>query len=191
MSSNKNKKSATPWISKIVGYAEVDTESILANNANWRTHPKKQQDVLLGLLSDVGVVQNIVINQRTSDLWPASDRNIEVLLDGHARVMLALRHDQPTLPATFVDLTPREEALVLALLDPSAALARADTEKLASLLQETSTGYQALQQFLGTLAQDAGIVPPDADLGLGAEAGSGTRHQKQVTCPSCGECFTP
>lgn len=54
-----------PWRNRIVGYGEVPVASILANDKNWRLHPVAQVDALGGVLTDVGVVQNIVINHRS------------------------------------------------------------------------------------------------------------------------------
>ena len=153
------KKSKEPWNNRIVGYGEVRTDQILANPQNWRIHPKTQTDALAGVLGEIGVVQNIVINQRTSDQWPASDRHVSTLIDGHARTLLALREGQPTLPATYVDLTPGEEAEILAILDPIAALAGADREKLASLLADVRSGEMAVMAMLEGLAIEHKLIP--------------------------------
>ena len=184
------KPKAFPWPSKIVGYGEVQTESILANEKNWRVHPKTQTDALASILSEVGIVQNILINKRTSIEWPPEDRNVETLCDGHARSLLALRSGQPTLPVTFVDLTPNEEMLIMSVLDPISALAVADTEKLAALLHDVSSGESAIQQMLSQLAEEHGIVPP-AFAPASIEE-QGRLDQKQpIVCPHCGGEFTP
>lgn len=77
-----SKASGNQWRNRIVAFAEVDPESILANEANWRIHPKNQQEALSGILSDVGLVQSVIINRRTSELWGPNDRGIETLVDG-------------------------------------------------------------------------------------------------------------
>lgn len=158
----KGTRETPPWQSKIVGYDTVLTDSILANPRNWRIHPQAQQDALTGALHGVGIVQNLVINKRTSALWPPEDRYVETLCDGHLRVTLALREGQPTLPVTYVDLTPDEENLVLATFDPIAALAGVDAPQLSDLLHETTTSDATLMAFLSALAEEHGIVPPDA-----------------------------
>ena len=45
------------------------------------------------------------------------------VVDGHARVALALSRGEATVPVLYVDLEPEEEALVLATLDPISAMA--------------------------------------------------------------------
>jgi hypothetical protein len=149
------------WRNRITEFAEVDPESVLGNPANWRVHPKPQQDALSGILSDVGLVQSIIINRRTSELWGPNDRNVETLVDGHLRVQLALSKGQKAIPAVFVDLTPAEEAEVLATIDPVAALAVADKEQLDALLREVSTGDEAVQKMLAELAAKSGLYPVD------------------------------
>ena len=148
---------AQPWSNKIIGYGEVATDDILAHPQNWRIHPAHQQAALKGVLDDVGIVQNILINKRTSEQWPAGDRYVQTLVDGHARVQLALRHGQQTLPVTYCDLTPAEETEILLTLDPLSALATADSEKLAELLAEIQSADAAVTAMLDGLAHENGL----------------------------------
>jgi hypothetical protein len=142
------------WQNRIIGHGNEAPDQLLANPRNFRTHPKHQQDALAGVLREVGVVQDVIVNQRTG-----------FLLDGHLRVSLALREGQPTIPVKYVDLSEAEEALVLATLDPISALAGTDAAKLDELLREVSTGDATVQQMLDELAQAAGIVPGLAEPG--------------------------
>lgn len=129
------------WRNRIIGHGEEAPDQLLANPANWRIHPKAQQDALAGVLSQVGWVQDVIVNQQTGHV-----------VDGHLRVSLAISRKEPSIPVVYVDLSPEEEALVLATLDPLAAMAAADKEKLDTLLREVSTGDAALQQMLSELA---------------------------------------
>lgn len=144
-----------PWRNRIVGYGEEAPDQLLAHPGNWRTHPKSQQDALAGVLSDVGVVQNILVNRRSGRL-----------IDGHLRVALALRSDQPAVPVTYVDLSDEEEALILATIDPIAAMAGADAEKLDALLAEVNTDDAAVRALLDEMRAAHGIAP-GAGVGLG------------------------
>jgi hypothetical protein len=100
--------SAAPaWRSRIVGSGTEAPDRLLANPANFRVHPKAQQDALAGVLDQVGWVQNVLVNQRTGHL-----------VDGHLRVALAISRNEPSIPVVYVDLSPDEERLVLASLDP-------------------------------------------------------------------------
>jgi hypothetical protein len=116
---------------------------------NARIHPKHQADALKGVLTEVGIVQNIVVSELTGHV-----------LDGHLRISLALRDRQPTVPVTWVNVSEDEERLILATLDPISAAAAWDREKLDDLLHEVSTGSADVQQLLDDLAAKIGIIPP-------------------------------
>ena len=134
--------SAAPvWRSRIVGSGEEAPDQLLANPSNWRVHPKAQQQALAGILGQVGWVQQVLVNRRTGHV-----------VDGHLRVALALKESAPTVPVLYVDLEPDEEALVLASLDPLAAMAGTDDEKLRALLADMSVDSEALAAMLAELA---------------------------------------
>lgn len=140
------------WKTRIVGHGNEDPNDLLANPRNWRIHPKAQQDALAGALDQVGWVQQVTVNKTTGHL-----------VDGHLRVELALRREEPTVPVTYVELTPEEEGLVLASLDPIAAMAGQDDEKLRQLLAEVEFDSKALESALQELAPTKleGLTDPD------------------------------
>ena len=144
---------ATGWRNRITGSGEEAPDLLLANPANWRIHPKAQQDALAGALDAVGWVQQVLVNRRTG-----------FVVDGHARVALALSRHEPTVPVLYVDLAPDEEALVLATLDPIGAMAGRDDEKLKALLADVAVDDEGLLALLGDLAGSepkAGLTDPD------------------------------
>jgi hypothetical protein len=144
---------ATGWRNRITGTGEEAPDQLLANPANWRIHPKAQQDALAGALDAVGWVQQVLVNRRTG-----------FVVDGHARVALALSRGEPTVPVLYVDLAPDEEALVLATLDPIGAMAGRDDEKLKALLADVTVDDAGLLALLGDLRGSepkAGLTDPD------------------------------
>jgi DNA methylase len=144
---------ATSWRSRIAGSGEEAPDQLLANPANWRIHPKAQQDALAGALDAVGWVQQVLVNRRTG-----------FVVDGHARVALALSRGEPAVPVLYVDLSPEEEALVLATLDPIGAMAGRDDEKLKALLADVTVDDAGLLALLGELGGSeprAGLTDPD------------------------------
>lgn len=146
---------ATEWRNRIVGQDEVDPEQLLANPRNYRIHPKYQQEAIKGILGSVGWVQRVIVNRATG-----------FVVDGHARVAVAIREKQPTVPVTYVDLTDNEEALILATLDPISALATTDADLLDQLVSEVQTEDLAVQAVIAGFAERSGVVPPSfADSG--------------------------
>ena len=153
------------WRNRIVGEGEEPADQLLANPRNWRIHPKNQQDAITGVLDQVGWVQRVIVNQRTG-----------FVVDGHARVGLAISRGEKV-PVVYVDLSDDEEALVLASLDPIAAMAGKDEEILRGLIAELpAIESDALREMME---------------GCGADEGRSLDQNAQVTCPSCGNEFTP
>ena len=113
-----------PWANRIVSHGEEPPEALIANDSNWRTHTPLQRGALASVLNEVGLVQSVVVNTTTGRL-----------VDGHLRVELAKAQGQPTIPVVYVELSEEEERVVLATLDPIGAMATADRERLAELLQ--------------------------------------------------------
>jgi len=135
-----------------VGYSEEEPDQLLANPSNWRIHPAAQQNALSGVLKEIGLVQNVVANRTTGHL-----------VDGHLRVMLAMRENQPVVPVTWVELSEEEEHLILASLDPLAAMATADAGALNALLSSVQSGEAAVTAMLAELAEGAGLYQPQDD----------------------------
>lgn len=131
---------AAGWRNRIVRTGEEAPDQLLANPKNWRIHPKHQQAALEGVLGDVGWVQQVIVNERTGHV-----------VDGHLRVSLALRRDEPRVPVVYVDLSEDEEALILATLDPITALAAMDREQLGDLLTDVHTSDAGLRALLTDL----------------------------------------
>src|SRR6476660_5436567 len=141
------------WRNRIVGHGEEDAEQLLANPRNWRIHPKNQQDALIGVLTEEGWVQDIIVNKRTG-----------FVVDGHARVALAISAGE-RVPVVYVDLSEQEEALILATLDPLSAMAATDEDLLAGLVGELDVSNGAVKALLAELGGDrikAGLTDADA-----------------------------
>jgi DNA modification methylase len=142
------------WRNRILGSGEEAPDQLAANPRNWRTHPAAQRKALRGALDTVGWVQQVIVNRRTGNV-----------VDGHARIEEALSRSEPVVPVLYVDLSPEEEALVLATLDPIGAMAEADDERLRSLLAEVAVDDDGLAALLADLAggePKAGLTDPDA-----------------------------
>lgn len=174
------------WRNRIVGYGEENADQLLANESNWRIHPKFQQDALSGLLNEIGWIQNVIVNKRTAEEW-GKDRYIETLVDGHLRASLAITRNEKV-PITYVDLTPDEERLALSTIDPIAAMAVTDKDQLDALLKDVNTGEAVVQQMLSQLAADNGITPPDFQpVDIGEQ--SRLDERQSIICPNCGHEF--
>jgi len=144
------------WQNRIVRYGEEAPDQLLANENNPRIHPKMQQQALEGSLEEIGWIQDVIVNLRTSEEW-GPDRGVETMIDGHLRVKLALRHEQSSVPVKYVDLSPAQERLALATLDPITGYAAIDNEIMSGLLDGVEIENPDLSDFLDTLAEDLGF----------------------------------
>lgn len=146
------------WQNRIVGHGEEAPDQLLANPRNWRIHPKAQSDALAGMLGQVGWVQDVIVNRRTGHV-----------VDGHLRVALAISREEPAVPVVYVDLEEEEERLVLAALDPLAAMAATDKDQIAALVGELRVDDEALAGMLAGLAEMVGEGEfPDIPSGEGS-----------------------
>jgi hypothetical protein len=153
----KKQKAPAPghWRNRICGHGMEAPDQLLANPQNWRVHPQFQQDNLQAVLDRVGWVQQVLVNQRTGHM-----------VDGHLRVMLAMKNNEPTLPVTYVDLDEEEEALILATLDPISSLAVTDAGILRDLVADIQLEDGPLKLLLDDLLLNGSVspvVPPSAD----------------------------
>lgn len=136
---------------RIVGHGEESPEQLLANPFNFRHHPKEQKKAMDGALKEIGWVQNVVVNQNTGHI-----------IDGHLRVELGIEKKEASIPVVYVDLTPEEEKIALATLDPIGALAEQDQSELNFLIEQISDVNNAdLQNLLDMLYQEE--VPTDEE----------------------------
>lgn len=126
--------------SRIVRHADVDPRSITPHPGNWRLHPEPQRQALEGILGRVGFVQSIIVSERSGRL-----------LDGHLRLQVAIDSKAETIPAVFVDVDESEEKLILASLDPSAAMAVTDEQKLTELLADLESVNGSFDGMLASL----------------------------------------
>jgi DNA modification methylase len=148
-----------PWRNRISGSGTVKVTEAKPHELNFRLHPAAQSQALAASLDNVGWVQQVVVNTRTGNL-----------LDGHLRVELARQRGENELPCLYVELSAEEERLVLASLDPIAAMASADRAKLQELLTSIQSEDEQVRGLLESIARQErielpavpGLVGPDA-----------------------------
>ena len=140
----------TTWKNRIIGHGEEEPDQLLANPKNWRIHPSEQQEGLQGVLDEVGFVQGVIVNRATG-----------FVVDGHMRVALALRTNQPTIPVTYVDLTPEEEDTILSTFDPIGAMAVTDRVKLKEILDSVETENERVNKIMSDIAKRERVEVPE------------------------------
>ena len=97
------------------------------------------------MLGQVGWAGALLYNETTNRL-----------IDGHLRQEVVPEGE--LVPVLIGSWTPEQEALILATLDPLAAMAEADASKVQALLDGLGEQDAAVQAVLDSLAAEAGIV---------------------------------
>lgn len=137
-------------MNKVVGLEIQRVDQLLANPANFRVHPAAQQAALAGSVDEIGFIDPVIVNKNTGHV-----------VDGHLRVVLAMRSGEEALPVVIVDLSEEEEKKALLMLDPIAAMAATDKEQLQATLQAVSSDDERIQQMLSDLAEKEGLYKPE------------------------------
>ena len=133
----------------------VKASELLPNPKNWRTHPVGQQDALRGVLAEVGYADALIARETPDGL---------MLVDGHLRAETTPDSDVPVL---ILDINEEEADLILATLDPLAAMAGRDEERLTELLTTVSSDNDTVNALLQSLANgyESLIIPEAPSLG--------------------------
>lgn len=156
------------WRDRTVRVGDAAVDALAENPLNWRIHPAYQHQSLDAVLDVVGWVRRVIVNEATG-----------VILDGHLRVARAKERGDSTIPARWVDVTPREEALLLYGFDLVTGLATQDADdadRLARQLAAEGFGEGALGYLLATMQKGAEATLASADVfGGGSLAGLSSR----------------
>jgi hypothetical protein len=120
----------------------VKASELLPNPKNWRVHGEDQRNALRAILADIGYADALLARETDEGL---------MLIDGHLR---AEETPDQEVPVLILDVTEDEAAKMLATLDPLAAMAEADDQKLGELLAGIQTDNAALDKMLKDLAEE-------------------------------------
>lgn len=161
----------------------VPARDLRPNPKNWRTHPTAQADALRGVLAEIGFADAAIARE-------LPDGSL-MLLDGHLRVETA---GEAEIPVLVVDVSEEEADKILVTLDPLAAMATTNAERLDDLLQSVQTDSDAVHQMLAATAAAAGIFPIGAEDAAGDDDAEPPGEFKEVDeeietaheCPKCG-----
>jgi ParB-like chromosome segregation protein Spo0J len=138
----------SPLNIRITSSAEVDPSTLRPHPDNWRRHPNAQLGALEGALSEIGWVAPVTVNQTTGHM-----------LDGHARVKIAIERGEALVPVNYVELTEAEELLFLATFDPLAEMAGTHAKELEAILERIGDVRSShLDVLLDALRRRAGLA---------------------------------
>lgn len=132
------------WTDRRVRSGVERAGALLANPLNWRVHPDEQLAALRGGLEQLGWLRPVLVNETTG-----------LMVDGHARALLALEDGEDTqVPVDYVQLTEAEERAALASLDPITTMATANAARLHKLLEAIGEPPPGLELLFDSLRAD-------------------------------------
>jgi hypothetical protein len=130
-----NDKSPIQIRDRIRGLIRV--RALVRNKKNWRRHPQAQADALRGLLAEIGYADVIIARQLSNGKYE--------IIDGHLRAEIT---PDAMVPVIVLDVTEEEADKLLLTLDPLAAMAESDTERMVELLKTVRTDNEAVLELL-------------------------------------------
>jgi DNA modification methylase len=138
---------------RIIDFRRVRAKELRPHPRNWRTHPKRQQEALRGILAEIGYADALLARETPEGLQ---------LVDGHLRAETTPDQEVPVL---ILDLDEKEAEKLLVSLDPLAAMAGQNDDLLRDLLSGIETQSAALKEMWSGLAvplPGEGLTDPDA-----------------------------
>jgi len=137
---------------RVVELRRVPAAELRANPKNWRRHPQGQVRALTSVLQQVGYADALLARETPDGLE---------LIDGHLRAEITPEQEVPVL---VLDVDQEEADLILATLDPLAAMAEADSEALEALLSSVAIDSADLAEYLAGQTGNGkkeGLTDPD------------------------------
>ena len=150
----------------------MDPDQLAEHPENWKTHPESQVESLESVMGQVGWAGALLYNERTGRL-----------LDGHARKKLDTKLlIDGKVPVLIGSWSEKDERLILATLDPLAAMAQTNEEALKAILEGLEVENKALQAMLTGLVGEVEVDEEPPDNFPSVDEDIHTDYQ----CPQCG-----
>src|SRR5271156_473716 len=119
---------------RIKEFRRVRASELIRNDKNWRKHPTAQAQALRAMLLEVGYADALIARE-------LPDGRLK-LIDGHLRAEIT-----PDMMVPVRDVTEEEADKLLLTLDPMAAMAEADNERLKKLIESVRPDNDAVREL--------------------------------------------
>ena len=126
---------------RIKSFDRIPAGRIVSNLENWATHSETQSDALDTILSTIGFAGALLVF--------TNEDGLPELIDGHLR--LTKFQPDELVPCLTLDVSREEARVLLATVNPIAAMVGTDPDKLTSLLDNIDTDNDELSRMLDDL----------------------------------------
>jgi hypothetical protein len=130
----------------------VDPKDLIPNKKNWRLHSPFQQEVMQGVLDEIGIANAVIAYENNGKL---------ILIDGHLRQDTL--KNQEKVPVLILDVTEEEADKLLMTLDPISELAHTDDERLAELIEKSNIENESITELLELISRNNIFDDDDLD----------------------------
>ena len=153
---------------------QINPNEIKANPKNWRLHSPFQQEVMQGVLDEIGIANALIAYEKNGEL---------VLIDGHLRQDTLKSQDK--VPVLILDVTEEEADKLLMTLDPLSELAHKDDSKLLELMDNATVENDSIKELLSIISRSEGteIIDDNNDIDDFNEYDEHIETKK--ICPKC------
>lgn len=134
---------------RIKEFRRIPAGQIVSNLENWAVHSEAQSDALDAVLATIGFAGALLVF--------TNEDGLPELVDGHLR--LTKFQPDELVPCLVLDVDREESRVLLATVNPIAAMVATDPDKLASLLDNIDTENDELARLLDDMrpaVQEAG-----------------------------------
>jgi ParB-like chromosome segregation protein Spo0J len=130
---------------RIKSIRRVKASELVPDDRNWRLHGDAQRKALAAVLEEIGFADVIICRE-------LPDKKLGII-DGHLRADLL---PDEKVPVVVTDLDEAESGKLLATLDPLAAMAGTNAEKLSDLLSNIESDSEDYHELLERVAKRSG-----------------------------------
>jgi DNA modification methylase len=122
---------------RIRGLQRVRARDLVPNPKNWRIHGRAQKAAMRAVLAEMGYADTLLARQLPDGRY--------MLIDGHLRAELTPDQEVPIL---VLDVSEAEADKILLTLDPLAAMAETDSERIKTLIETVSNTSPAIDELI-------------------------------------------
>lgn len=153
---------------RIREFRRVAASELRKNPANWRIHTDAQKDALRAVFAEIGFADACLARE-------LPDGTLE-LIDGHMRTDVV---GEAEVPVLVLDVTAEEADILLATLDPLAAMAAADAKAQRELIERIDAEEAGVRKLLEELLAgvDLDELKAQADPAAGVPGMELTPHE--------------
>lgn len=155
----------------------VKASELIADEGNWRTHPKKQQEAMSAVLSEIGYADALLVRE-------LDDGQLK-LIDGHLRQELTGDSEVPVL---VLDVDEDEARSLLVTFDPISAMAGASKEKLQEAIDRVQADQEGMKDLISSIAKTYKVILPE-DQGKAGKAGDDEVPEDFESAAKTGDLF--